>query len=143
MNWSWWSVKRILKKRSVSAGCRKSRRVCQEFYPKDRISIIRVSLNIKWDEITEKQKIVSPVEATPENPDTPYPDRKLMPNGTLIISQNKRNERFRGNGFTPGGPTGTEKQLPPGYRDLDYQRSEYGNDDTITNYAFNNTERQI
>ena len=115
----------------------------EEFYPKDRISIIRVSLNIKWDEITEKQSIVSPVEATPENPETPYPDRKLMPNGTLIISQNKRNERFRGNGFTPGGPTGTEKQLPPGYRDLDYQRSEYGNDDTITNYAFNNIERQV
>ncbi len=115
----------------------------QEFYPKDRISIIRVSLNIKWDEITEKQKIVSPVEETPENLDTPYPDRKLMPNGTLIISQNKRNERFRGNGFTPGGPTGTEKQLPPGYRDLDYQRSEYGNDDTITNYAFNSIERNI
>ena len=115
----------------------------QEFYPADRISIIRVSLNIKWDEITEKQKIVSPVEATPENPDTPYPDRKLMPNGTLIISQNKRNERFRGNGFTPGGPTGTEKQLPPGYRDMDYQRSEYGNDDTITNYAFNNIERSV
>ena len=114
-----------------------------EFYPQDRISIIRVSLNVKWDEVTEKQSIVSPVESVPENPDTPYPDRKLMPNGTLIISQNKRNERFRGNGFTPGGPTGTEKQLPPGYRDLDYQRSEYGNDDTITNYAFNSTERNV
>ena len=115
----------------------------QKFYPSDRISIIRVSLNIKWDEVNEKQNIVSPVEATSENPDTPYPDRKLMPNGTLIISQNKRNERFRGNGFTPGGPTGTEKQLPPGYRDLDYQRSEYGNDDTITNYAYNSIEREI
>ena len=115
----------------------------QEFYPNDRISIIRVSLNIKWDEVSESQNIVSPVEATPENPETPYPDRKLMPNGTLIISQNKRDERFRGNGFTPGGPTGTEKQLPPGYRDLDYQRSEYGNNDTITNYAYNSTERKI
>ena len=115
----------------------------REFYPEDRISIIRVSLNINWDEITEKQSLVSPVEATPENPESPYPVRKLMPNGTLIISQNKRNERFKGNGFTPGGPTGTEKQLPPGYRDQDYQRSEYGNDDTITNYAYNTTKKVI
>ena len=115
----------------------------QDFYPADRISIIRVSLNITWDEISENQKLVSPVEAKPENPETPYADRKLMPNGTLIVSQNRRNERFRGNAFTPGGPTGTEQQLPPGYRDLDYQKSEYGNDDTITNYAFNTTERKI
>ncbi len=115
----------------------------QDFYPADRISIIRISLNINWDQVSEKQNLVAPVEAAAENLNTPYPDRKLMPNGTLIISQNKRNERFRGNGFTPGGPTGTEQQLPPGYRDLDYQRSEYGNDDTITNYAFNTTERQI
>ncbi len=115
----------------------------REFYPEDRISIIRVSLNINWDEVTEKQTLVSPVEETPENPESPYPVRKLMPNGTLIISQNKRNEKFKGNGFTPGGPTGTEKQLPPGYRDQDYQRSEYGNDDTITNYAYNTTKKLI
>ena len=114
-----------------------------DFYPADRITILRVALNITWNQVTEKQKTVSPVESSPENPETPYPDRKLMPNGTLIVSQNKRNERFRGNGFTPGGPTGTEKQLPPGYRDLDYQRSEYGNDDTITNYAFNSSEKEI
>lgn len=114
-----------------------------DFYPADRITILRVALNIKWNQVKEKQKTVSPVESSPENPETPYPDRKLMPNGTLIVSQNKRNERFRGNGFTPGGPTGTEKQLPPGYRDLDYQRSEYGNDDTITNYAFNSSEKEI
>ncbi len=115
----------------------------REFYPADRISIIRIALNIKWDEVTEKQSLVSPVEKTPENPETPYPDRELMKNGTLIVSENKREERFKGNGFTPGGPTGTEKQLPPGYRDLDYQRSEYGNNDHITNYAFNSTERNI
>ena len=114
-----------------------------QFYPEDRISIIRVSLNINWNKVQETQNLVSPVEAIKEDPNTPYSERQLMPNGSLIISQNKRDERFRGNGFTPGGPTGTEEQLPPGYRDLDYQRSEYGNNDTITNYAFNTQEKQI
>ncbi len=114
-----------------------------EFYTADRISIIRVALSINWDEVKEKQHLVEPVEAEPENPETPYPDRKLMPGGTLIISENARNERFRGNGFTPGGPTGTEQQLPPGYRDLDYQRAEYGNNDVIRNYDYNRIEKEI
>jgi len=114
-----------------------------EFYTSDRISIIRVALTINWDEVKEKQHLVEPVEAEPENPETPYPDRKLMPGGTLIISENARNERFRGNGFTPGGPTGTEQELPPGYRDLDYQRAEYGNNDVIRNYDYNRIEKEI
>jgi len=114
-----------------------------EFYTSDRISIIRVALTINWDDVKEKQHLVEPVEAEPENPETPYPDRKLMPGGTLIISENARNERFRGNGFTPGGPTGTEQELPPGYRDLDYQRAEYGNNDVIRNYDYNRIEKEI
>lgn len=114
-----------------------------EFYTADRISIVRVALTLNWDEVKEKQHLVEPVEAEPENPETPYPDRKLMPNGTLIISENARNERFRGNGFTPGGPTGTEQQLPPGYRDLDYQKAEYGNNDVIRNYDYNRIEKEI
>ncbi|MBE7438609.1 MAG: flagellar M-ring protein FliF [Spirochaetales bacterium] len=114
-----------------------------QFYNPDRISITRLALDINWDEVKEKQKLVAPVEKTPENPETPYPDRELMPNGTLIVSENTRDERFRGNGFTPGGPTGTEQQLPPGYRDLDYQRSEYGNNDLIRNYEFNRIEKDI
>ncbi|MCS7205915.1 MAG: flagellar basal-body MS-ring/collar protein FliF [Leptospiraceae bacterium] len=114
-----------------------------ELYSADRITIIRVALNVNWDEIKEKQHLVEPVEAEPENPETPYPDRKLMPGGTLTVSENTRNERFRGQGFTPGGPTGTEQQLPPGYRDLDYQRAEYGNQDVIRNYDYNRIEKEI
>lgn len=114
-----------------------------EFYRQDRVSIVRVALDVNWDEVKEKQHIVTPVEEAPENPDTPYPDRRIMPNGTLTLSENSRNEGFRGNGFTPGGPTGTEQQLPPGYRDLDYQRAEYKNADVIRNYEFNKIDREI
>lgn len=114
-----------------------------QFFAADRISVVRVALNVNWDVIKEQQKLVAPVEKTPEDPDTPYPDRELMPDGTLKLSESTRRERFRGNGFTPGGPTGTEQQLPPGYRDLDYQRSEYGNNDIIRNYAFNRIDKDI
>lgn len=114
-----------------------------EFYKADRVSIVRVALDVNWDEVSEKQHLVTPVEEAVENPDTPYPDRKIMPNGTLTLSENSRQERFRGNGFTPGGPTGTEQQLPPGYRDLDYQKSEYGNNDVIRNYDYNRIEREV
>ncbi len=115
----------------------------REFYESDRITISRMALNVNWDEVKEKQHLVQPVEKSPEDPNTPYPDRELMPGGTLVVSENARNERFRGNGFTPGGPTGTEQQLPPGFRDLDYQRSEYGNVDTIRNYEFNRVDKDI
>jgi len=114
-----------------------------EFYKADRVSIVRVALDINWDETSEKQHLVTPVEETPADPDVPYPTRKVMPNGTLTLSENSRQERFKGNGFTPSGPTGTEQQLPPGYRDLDYQRSEYGNNDVIKNYDYNRIERDI
>ncbi len=113
------------------------------FYPEDRINIIRVALDVNWDNVTEKQNLVEPVIMNPDNPETPYSEREIMPNGTLTVSENSRNERFRGNGFTPGGPTGTEQQLPPGYRDLDYQRSEYGNNDVIRNYDYNRIEREV
>ena len=114
-----------------------------QFFAADRISVVRVALNVNWDVIKEQQKLVAPVEKTPEDPDTPYPDRELMPGGTLKLSESTRRERFRGNGFTPGGPTGTEQQLPPGFRDLDYQRSEYGNNDLIRNYDFNRISKDI
>lgn len=114
-----------------------------EFYQADRVSIVRVALDMNWDEVTEKQHLVTPVEESPENPDTPYPDRKIMPGGTLTLSQNARKDNFKRNGFTPGGPTGTEQQLPPGYRDLDYQRSEYGNQDVIQNNDYNRIEREV
>lgn len=114
-----------------------------EFFKEDRITVVRVALNMNWDAVSEKQHLVTPVEETEENPETPYPDRKLMENGTLTLSESVRNERFRGNGFTPGGPTGTEQQMPPGYRDLDYQKSEYGNRDVIKNYDYNRIEKEI
>ncbi len=113
------------------------------FYKADRISVVRVDFQMNWDKVKEKQKLVAPVEHTPEDPNTPYPDRKLMPNGTLILSENARKEGFRGNGFTPGGPTGTSSQLPPGYKDLDYQRSEYRNNDLIRNYDYNRITKDI
>ena len=113
------------------------------FIDQDRISVVRVDFNINWDKISEKVHEVYPVEQTPEDPNTPYPDRKLMPGGVLPRSIQNRNEKFRGNGFTPGGPTGTEQHLPPGYKDLDYQRSEYGNLDQIQNNEFNTSDKNI
>lgn len=112
-------------------------------YPEDRVTLMRIALTVNWDEISEHKKIITPVEEIPENPNTPYPDRKIMPGGVIRVSEEAYQERFRGNGFTPGGPTGTEQQLPPGYKDLDYQRSDYVNNRTIKNNVFNETTQEI
>ena len=115
----------------------------RDFYPADRLTVVSVDIEMKWDEVSESQHLVSPVEQTPDNPETPYSEREIMEGGVLVESSESRNEGFRGNGFTPGGPTGTEQQLPPGYRDLDYQRAEYRNNNTIQNNVFNTIERDI
>ena len=45
------------------------------------------------------------------------------------ISSKTVAENFDGNGFFPKGPAGSEPNLPPGYKDLDYQNAAYSKDD--------------
>ena len=46
-------------------------------------------------------------------------------------------------GFTPEGPAGTEPNIPPGYKDRDYQKAKYTKKEDIENNKFNETHRKI
>lgn len=43
----------------------------------------------------------------------------------LAVTANATTEEFDGSGFTPEGPLGTEPNIPPGYKDRDYQKADY------------------
>ena len=44
---------------------------------------------------------------------------------SLLISSKTLMESFDSNGFVPEGPIGTEPNIPPGYKDRDYQKANY------------------
>ena len=52
----------------------------------------------------------------------PYSERVVE--DSLATSRKTTREEFRGNGFTPEEPTGDEANIPPGYKDRDFQKAE-------------------
>ena len=109
----------------------------------DRVDIVRFEYNVNWDKETYKDNSVSPVVAIPDNPDTPYSELKLVDGYSLKVSSKETQEDFRGRGFTPDGPAGTEPNLPPGYKDTDYQKAEYSKKENINNYEFNRRVSEV
>ncbi len=107
----------------------------------DRYDIIRLDIKLRWDEEEIERNEVSPVVMIPDNPNTPYSERKVQ--DSLRVSSKSTKESFEGNGFTPEGPTGTEPNIPPGYKDRDYQKAKYNKEETIHNNEFNKSHHKI
>ncbi|TGM01409.1 flagellar basal-body MS-ring/collar protein FliF [Leptospira jelokensis] len=109
----------------------------------DRVDITRFEYSFNWDQESLTENEVLPVVAEEDNPDTPYNERKLVDGYSLKVSSKETKESFKGRGFTPDGPAGTEPNLPPGYKDTDYQKAEYSKDENINNYEFNKRVKDI
>ncbi|GBF50617.1 flagellar MS-ring protein [Leptospira ryugenii] len=109
----------------------------------DRVDITRFEYSLNWDQESLTENEVMPVVAEYDNPDTPYSERKLVDGYSLKVSSKETKESFKGRGFTPDGPAGTEPNLPPGYKDTDYQKAEYSKDENINNYEFNKRVKDI
>ena len=109
-------------------------------YP-DRADIVRLDLKMRWDKEEIERSEVEPVIMTPDDPKTPYSERVVK--DSLKVSSKKTTEQFEGNGFTPEGPSGTEPNIPPGYKDKDYQKAKYTKKEEIDNNVFNETKRKI
>ena len=107
----------------------------------DRYDIIRLDIKLRWDEEEIEKQEVAPVLMTPDDPNTPYSERKVQ--DSLEVSSKQTLEEFEGNGFTPEGPVGTEPNIPPGYKDKDYQKARYTKKENIKNSEFNKIRRVI
>jgi len=109
----------------------------------DRVDVTRFEYVVNWDQETLQENEVSPVVAVQDNPETPYSELKLVEGNSLKVSSKETKEAFKGRGFTPDGPAGTEPNIPPGYKDTDYQKAEYQKEENINNYEFNKRVRDI
>jgi flagellar M-ring protein FliF len=104
-------------------------------FTSERVRVSGVSIDLNFDRKTETTKEFFPIEMTPEDPTTPYPDRETIPN--VLRSKEQIDESFRGTGFNPEGPPGQEGQTPPAYQDLDNLIGEYENKSSTENYEVN------
>lgn len=109
----------------------------------DRVDITRFEYLLNWDKESYKDNTVTPVTLIPDNPNTPYNEYKPIDGYSLKVSSKETSEKFLGRGFTPDGPAGTEPNLPPGYKDTDYQKAEYVKSENITNYEFNRRVSEV
>lgn len=107
----------------------------------ERFDIVRLDIKLRWDKEEIEKNEVSPVVMTPDDPKTPYSEREVQ--DSLEVSSKKTTEEFEGNGFTPEGPAGTEPNIPPGYKDKDYQKARYKKTENISNKEFNKIYRKI
>ena len=110
-------------------------------FSEDRVDVVRLDIKLLWDEEYIEKNEVEPVVMVPDNPETPYSEREVK--DSLQVSSKTTSENFKGHGFTPEGPAGTEPNIPPGYKDRDYQRAEYNKKEKIENNEFNKTYRKI
>lgn len=113
----------------------------ERIYSADRIQIIRLNMEFNWDKITEEQTEHTPIIMVPDDPKTPYSERKIQ--DSLVISKKNTKEHFQGHGWNPQGPAGTEGNTPPGYKASDDQFAKYDKSEDIENNAVNKTTRSI
>ncbi|MCB1193548.1 MAG: flagellar M-ring protein FliF [Leptospiraceae bacterium] len=119
------------------------RKTLQAWLGEDRVEITRFEYLLNWDKESYKDNAVSPVVAIPDNPDTPYSELQLVEGNSLKISSKETEEKFDGRGFTPDGIAGTEPNIPPGYKDTDYQKAQYTKKENISNYEFNRRVSEV
>jgi flagellar M-ring protein FliF len=109
----------------------------------DRVDITRFEYQLNWDKVSYKDNNVTPVVKIPDDPNTPYSELEIVDGNSLKVSSKETTEKFTGRGFTPDGPAGTEPNLPPGYKDVDYQKAEYAKNENINNFEFNRRVSEV
>ena len=113
----------------------------EKVYNEDRIQIVRLNVDYNWDKVKEKQTIHDMIEVEKDDPRTPYSERKVK--DSLLLSNKSTTENFKGHGWNPEGPPGTESNKPAGYKAADDQFAIYNKQEVIENHAINKTEKDI
>jgi len=101
---------------------------------------VNVDMILNFDQESYEEKQILPVVLKKDNPNTPYDDSKIVE--TVPVSEKTVTEDFKGQGFVPEGPPGTEPNLPPGYKEnLDKWNTYKKNSKTINhNSGYRNTK---
>ncbi len=107
----------------------------------ERVQIVRLNMDFNWDKVTQDKKEHTPIEMVPQDKTKPYNTRKTK--DSLTISEKDTEEHFKGHGYNPEGPAGTESNKPPGYKASDDQYAKYDKKETVRNYGVNTINTNI
>ncbi len=105
----------------------------------DRVRILRVDVQLDMGKKTVETDEFFPITLKSDNPNTPFDETEVIKN--VPRSEQIVDESYKGTGFNPEGPPGTEGQTPPAYKDLEGLVGEYKNNSNTINYEVN--ERKI
>ena len=94
-----------------------------DIYTPDRVKILKMDVDLDMSEETSTSTVYTFIEKTPDDPRTPFSEREVVP--SLTISKENINEEFKGTGYNPEGPPGSEGHTPPQYKDLSNLVGEY------------------
>ena len=71
----------------------------ERIYSLDRIQVVRLNMAFNWDKISEENEEYTPIEKVPDNPATPYSERKVQ--DSFVISEKEHKRAFSGSWMEP------------------------------------------
>lgn len=88
----------------------------QATFSPDRVRDLNVKIDMDMSQQVIDATEYSPIVITPDNPDTPYDDSRIVE--SIVLSSQEETKSFEGMGINPEGPAGVEGQNPPVYTDM-------------------------
>ncbi|MBQ5781183.1 MAG: flagellar M-ring protein FliF, partial [Spirochaetaceae bacterium] len=88
----------------------------QATFSPDRVRDLNVKIDMDMSQQVVDSTEYSPIVITPDNPDTPYDDSRIVE--SIVLSSQEETKSFEGMGINPEGPAGVEGQNPPVYTDM-------------------------
>jgi len=80
----------------------------QRIYGVDRIRGLNLKIDMDMSKKKSTANIITPIEVTPDNPDTPFDDSEKVL--SIEVGSQRVTEEFNGTGYNPQGPAGVEGQ---------------------------------
>ncbi|MBN1698347.1 MAG: flagellar M-ring protein FliF [Spirochaetales bacterium] len=112
----------------------------QIIYRPDRVTIPKMEIDLDFSEEKSTSHEITPVVMVEDNPNTPFSEREVQE--SVLISEEHIEEEFKGTGYNPEGPPGSEGQTPPQYQDLSNLVGEYNHTTQRSNYDVNRTDKE-
>lgn len=110
-------------------------RALRQVFGQGRVEIINLDIDLDMAKFIVETEEHFPIVMVEDDPKTSYSEQEVV--SSITISKNIVNESFRGSGFNPEGPPGTEANTPPAYKDLEGMVGEYKRNNVIQNEVVN------
>jgi flagellar M-ring protein FliF len=88
----------------------------QQIYTADRVRDLNIKIDMDMSKKNVKTQEFYPITVKPRTPRSPYDDSDVR--ASVTRSKTETSTEWKGTGFNPEGPAGTQGQTAPAYKDL-------------------------